>query len=179
MQNYKIILSYNGERYNGWQRQKNTHHTIQEKLENTILRITDEECEVYGAGRTDAGVHALGQVANFKLEKDIDEDVFLQKLNKFLPSDIAVLSISKADNRFHSRLNAKEKTYMYRISTGKIRDPFLSGFTFYCSDELDLDSMEKAADLLKGTHDFIGFSSLKKSKNQQSEQFLILKLLKT
>lgn len=125
MINYKITLEYDGSRYNGWQRQGNTDNTIQGKLEALLSRYFGQDIEIHGSGRTDAGVHALGQVANFKVDyknntasSNIDSEdttALRNAINGFLPEDIRITSMSIADNRFHARLNAKSKLYRYRI----------------------------------------------------------------
>ena len=108
--NYKIIVQYDGTRYNGWQKQKNTTNTIQGKLEALLTRMAGYEVEVHGSGRTDAGVHALGQTANFHLKEQQNPQKLLAYLNHYLPADISVTDISVVSDRFHSRLNAVRKT---------------------------------------------------------------------
>ena len=112
--NYKMILQYEGTRYNGWQRQGNTDQTIQGKLETLLGRLTGEEVEVQGSGRTDAGVHARGQVANFHLKIPRQPEQLMEELNRYLPADIGVLELTRAPERFHSRLSASGK--LYRLS---------------------------------------------------------------
>ena len=111
LNNYKILIEYVGSMYNGWQKQGNTKNTIQGKFENILHELTGESVEINASGRTDAGVHAKGQVANFKTEKDYPCDYLKNYFNKYLPVDIKVLSVEKASDRFHARLNAKAKTY--------------------------------------------------------------------
>ena len=107
--NYKMILAYDGARYDGWQKQGNTERTIQGKLEAALGRLTGETVELQGAGRTDAGVHARGQAASFHLASERDCRELLEELNRYLPEDLAVLSLERAPERFHARLNALEK----------------------------------------------------------------------
>lgn len=164
MINYKMVIAYDGSRYNGWQKQGNTKDTIQGKLEKVLEKLEGREVEVIGAGRTDAGVHALGQVANVKLESEINGETLLQYLNQYLPEDIAVLSVKEVPMRFHSRLNATEKTYLYRIYRSEIPNPFIRKYTVTITEELDIEKMRMAAELLIGEHDFKSFCSLKKSK---------------
>lgn len=164
MINYKMVIAYDGSRYNGWQKQGNTKDTIQGKLEKVLEKLEGREVEVIGAGRTDAGVHALGQVANVKLESKINGETLLQYLNQYLPEDIAVLSVKEVPMRFHSRLNAMEKTYLYRIYRSEIPNPFIRKYTVTITEELDIEKMRMAAELLIGEHDFKSFCSLKKSK---------------
>lgn len=168
MKNYKLIIQYDGSRYSGWQVQKNTSDTIQEKIETILARLLGHPVEIAGSGRTDAGVHALGQVANFHLNKeDIDrltttssiciEHTILSYLNKHLPKDIAVISVEEVDIRFHSRLSAKKKTYVYRIHTSEISNVFERKFVYDYPEKLDISRMRKAACHLVGTHDFKSF----------------------
>ena len=164
MVNYKMVLAYDGTRYNGWQKQGNTKDTIQGKLEGVLGKLEGKEVEVVGAGRTDAGVHALGQVANVKLEVKISEGELMQYVNQYLPEDIAVISVEKVPLRFHSRLNAVEKTYLYRIYHSEIPDPFKRKYTTTITEELDIEKMRKAASFLVGEFDFKSFCSLKKYK---------------
>lgn len=164
MINYKMVIAYDGSRYNGWQKQGNTKDTIQGKLEKVLEKLEGREVEVIGAGRTDAGVHALGQVVNVKLESKINEEMLLQYLNQYLPEDIAVLSVKEVPMRFHSRLNATEKTYLYRIYRSEIPNPFIRKYTVTITEELDIEKMRMAAEFLIGEHDFKSFCSLKKSK---------------
>ena len=107
--NYKMTLEYDGTSYNGWQRQGNTERTIQGKLEELLKKMTGEDTEVSGSGRTDAGVHALGQVANFRLTKYREPEELLEEMNRYLPQDIRVLELKTASDRFHSRWNALKK----------------------------------------------------------------------
>ena len=131
--NIRILLQYDGTRYDGWQKQGNTQQTIQGKMEAVLLRMTGQPVEVHGSGRTDAGVHALHQVANFHLppaffcgnEAGVINAVQIKHyLNRYLPEDIRVLAAEEAPPRFHSRLNALSKTYIYRIETGDKNDVF-------------------------------------------------------
>ncbi len=164
MQNYKMVLSYDGTRYDGWQKQGNTSNTIQGRLEALLSRLTGEEIEIHGSGRTDAGVHALGQVANFKLEQKWDCARLQEACNQYLPKDIAVCSLEEAQIRFHARLNAVEKTYRYRILTGNVRNVFERHYVYEYGKALDTKAMRKAAALLVGEHDFQSFCSTKRSK---------------
>ncbi len=137
MKNIKITLSYDGTRYNGWQRLGDTDNTIQEKLETTLGRILNQEIEVFGSGRTDAGVHALAQVASFfvdesKLEGFIKDlpGFIMKEANKYLPQDIRINDCQKANDRFHARLNARVKTYEYRIDNGPVARVFERKYLF-------------------------------------------------
>lgn len=164
MKNYKIILQYDGTRYKGWQIQKNTDMTIQGKVTSVLERMAGHPVEVHGSGRTDAGVHALGQTANFQLEEHFSKEEIFSYLNEYLPEDIAVLSIEEVPLRFHSRLNAVSKTYRYRIWNDKKADVFLRKQVEVIPEELDLTKMQKAAEYLLGTHDFAAFCGNRKMK---------------
>ena len=122
--NYKIILQYEGTRYNGWQKQGNTENTIQGRLEAVLGRMAGAPVKVHGSGRTDAGVHAMGQVANFLLDEYWEPKQVTEYLNQYLPEDIAVLRTEQAPERFHSRLHAAGKIYQYQIETRQRRDVF-------------------------------------------------------
>lgn len=164
MGNYRIVIQYDGTRYRGWQSLGDTDATIQGKLENVLSQMTGEEVAVIGSGRTDAGVHALGQVANFHLKGEVVPEELLLELNHYLPEDIAVCSIAKVDERFHSRYQATRKTYRYRIHTGKIPEVFERKYVYDYQTPLDVMRMRKAAELLTGTHDFRSFCGNRRMK---------------
>lgn len=164
MKNYKVIVSYDGTKYSGWQKQGNTDNTIQGKLENILSKLANEKVEVFGSGRTDAGAHAKYQVANFKINVDKTKKEILEYINEYLPNDIAINSIEEVDMRFHSRLNAKTKTYLYRINTSGIPNVFEKNFVFNTKTKLDLEKMRKASKDFIGEQDFLPFCSTKKSK---------------
>ena len=162
--NYKAILQYEGTRYRGWQTQGNTENTIQGKLEALLTKMAGEPVEVNGSGRTDAGVHAAGQVISFRCKTEKSPKEICRYMNEYLPEDIAVLSVEEAAPRFHARLNAVGKTYVYRIWNAPVRNVFRRRFTTWIQKPLDLEAMEQAAALLCGTHDYRAFCSLKKFK---------------
>lgn len=164
MANYRMVLQYEGTRYQGWQRQESTGNTIQGKLEMLLSRLNGYQVEVQGSGRTDAGVHAWGQAANFHLRTEEDPAGLLRKINEYLPEDIAVLRLERVPDRFHSRLNAKGKTYCYRVHQGPVRPVFERKFVHWEEGALDVEAMQKAAGYLLGTHDFKSFTSAKKSR---------------
>jgi tRNA pseudouridine38-40 synthase len=119
MFNYKIVIEYDGLKFNGWQKQKNSQNTIQEKLEDAISTVLKENINIIGAGRTDAGVSAMGQVANFKSQIKINNGNFLHSINSILPPEITVKNIKKVPLNFHSRFSAKKREYIYQITTAK------------------------------------------------------------
>lgn len=165
MRNFKIIIQYEGTRYQGWQRQDSTGNTIQGKLEAILAKMTGLDfVQVDGSGRTDSGVHALGQVANFKIDTDLSKEEVMNYINQYLPEDIGIISISEMPERFHSRLNAKGKTYRYRIWNSKLPCVFERRYVYELPDRLDVDAMRAAAAYFVGKHDFKAFTSNKKSK---------------
>ena len=164
MRNFKAVIQYEGTKHQGWQRQERTDMTIQGKLENVLSRLDGRDVEVIGSGRTDAGVHAEGQVANFYLNSEKSVDHIMQYCNRFLPEDIVVSSLEEVPERFHARYLAERKTYRYRVDTGMVPDVFSRRYVYHFSQSLDLDAMKKAAVILCGTHDFKAFTSNKKMK---------------
>lgn len=164
MKNYKMVLAYDGTRYNGWQKQGNTKNTIQQKLEEALEKLCGAPVDVIGSGRTDAGAHAKGQVANCHMEIAMSPEALLLELNRRLPEDLGVLSVEEAPERFHSRHHAKQKKYLYRIWNSLIHPVFDRKFLFVSEAPLDLLEMQKAAKCLIGTHDFRAFCSNKRYK---------------
>lgn len=164
MRNFKVILQYEGTRYQGWQKQDSTENTIQGKLEALLSKMAGKKVEIQGSGRTDAGVHAIGQVANFHLDTSKTAEEIMEYMNFYLPEDIAVISIKEVDERFHSRLNAKGKTYCYRVLNTKIPHVFDRRYTHVVEGSLDVEAMKEAAAYLEGTHDFKAFTSNKRGK---------------
>lgn len=180
MATYCLTLQYDGTRYNGWQKQGNTSNTIQEKIERLLSRLYETPIEIAGSGRTDAGVHALGQTASFHIENG--KNIFSCKalthlLNQYLPEDIRILKTEEKEERFHARLLAKSKQYEYRIDLGDVHDVFQRKYTLHLSEhiqtrnlsdtnrlELDLPAMQAAARQLLGTHDFKSFCDNKRMK---------------
>lgn len=162
--NYKAVLQYEGTRYRGWQTQGNTDNTIQGKLEALLSRMEGAPVEVHGSGRTDAGVHAAGQVINFRSSLGKSPEEIRDYMNQYLPEDMAVISVEETAPRFHARLNAVRKTYEYRIWNALVPDVFGRRFQTHIPEPLDVDAMRHAAKALCGTHDYRAFCSLKKFK---------------
>jgi len=158
MDTYKIHICYDGYDYHGWQRQPRKK-TIQGNLEKALSKITKKDIPILGAGRTDAGVHALAQVASFKANITLDADVLHQAMNSFLPKDIRITSLQKVEKDFHARRNARSKIYRYRIFNGKNISPFLIRYALYWPYNLDVDGMKKAAAKFVREADFTAFSS--------------------
>lgn len=164
MNNYKLLIQYDGGRYKGWQRLGKGEATIQEKLEHVLSELTGEAVEVIGSSRTDAGVHALAQVANFKTKKNLSEAELKQYLNHYLPQDICVNEIASVPDSFHARYHAKGKTYLYQIWNREHHNPFLRKYSMHVAERLDLSRMQEAAQHLMGKHDFTAFSNAKSNK---------------
>ena len=164
MPNYKLELSYDGTRYNGWQRLGDTDNTIQHRVEETLSRICGEDTEVFSSGRTDAGVHARRQVCSFKTESELECESVLKDLRHYLPEDIGALSLKKASDRFHARYNAIGKTYLYRIRVSSEPDIFNRRYVYNYTEELNIPEMKRAAGMLLGEHDFSAFTSEKHIK---------------
>lgn len=161
MRNLKISIEYDGTRYKGWQKQKTGIPTIQEKIENVLSKMTGEDIQVVGCGRTDSGVHAENYVANFHTNCTLTIDTMLNYLYEFLPEDIVVKSMKDTTERFHARYNVKSKTYVYRINNNKFRNVFNRKYTYHTDEKLNLNEMRNGAEVLIGTHDFQSFTSLK------------------
>jgi len=164
MRNIRLDLCYDGTRYKGWQRLPGTDATIQGKLETALSRILGEPVEVSGSGRTDAGVHAKGQVANFHCRSDLSTEDILTQLRRYLPEDIGIYSCREVSPRFHARLNAREKTYCYRIWNSSSPCVFQRRFVTILDEPLDFSAMKSAAGLLIGEHDFSAFCGNAKMK---------------
>jgi len=155
---YKATIGYNGQNYHGWARQPNGI-TIQGILEDTIYKVFNQKVIVYGSGRTDAGVNAIGQVIHFDLKKiNIKPKNLIQALNKALPYDIRVLSLNKTSHDFNARFSAKHKTYIYSINIGKV-NPIESSFIYQYNKKLDLAKMRKIGKLFVGKRNFLSFST--------------------
>ena len=164
MSNFKMTLQYEGSRYQGWQRQESTDNTIQGKLEALLSKMTGQKIEVQGSGRTDAGVHALGQVANFHADTEMTTEEMLDYINRYLPEDIGLISLEQVSERFHSRLNAQGKTYCYRVICSGLPHVFDRRFVHEITEDVDVEAMHRAAEYLLGTHDFKAFTSNKRGK---------------
>ena len=164
MRNLRLDVCYDGTRYRGWQRLPGKDDTIQGKLETALSRILGEPIEISGSGRTDAGVHARGQVANFHCESTMPAAEILENLRRYLPEDIGIYSCRDVSPRFHARLNAKEKTYLYRIWYSDAPCVFDRRYVAVMRENFDLDAMEQAAAHLCGEHDFSAFCGNAKMK---------------
>ena len=158
MRTLKLTLAYDGTRFVGWQRQA-AGESIQGLLESAMARLEGRSVTVHGAGRTDAGVHARGQVASVEVTFDHDPATVARALNGQLPEDVRVLEVVEAAEGFHARFSARSKTYAYRIRISEVADPFDRAYAWHVRSPLDLEAMRRAAALLIGTHDFAAFQS--------------------
>ncbi|MBI5730739.1 MAG: tRNA pseudouridine(38-40) synthase TruA [Ignavibacteriales bacterium] len=157
MNNYSLKIQYDGTNYAGWQIQNNAI-SIQQKIIDAIEVILKEKVNLIGSGRTDTGVHALGQVANFRTESELDLYRFRYSLNSILPNDISILKMEKVDESFHARFDAKERSYIYLFSDHK--SPFYNNYSYYLPSisKFDFKYLNKISKVLLGNHDFTSFS---------------------
>ena len=164
MRNLRLDICYDGTRYRGWQRLPGVDTTIQGKIEAVLTRILEEPSEVSGSGRTDAGVHARGQVANFHCESAMPAQQILRELRRYLPEDIGIYSCKDVSERFHARLNARQKTYRYRSWNSDAPCVFERRYMAVMPEKLDAEAMEAAAKHFVGEHDFSAFCGNPKMK---------------
>lgn len=157
MFNYKLTIQYDGTSYAGWQIQDNAL-SIQEVISNSIKQILQEDINLIGAGRTDAGVHALGQVANFNISRQLDLSMFKYSLNAVLPKDISVVNIEIVDESFHSRFSASKRSYIYLIANQK--SPFFERYSYTYFSELKPEKLNELSSALIGEMDFTSFSKI-------------------
>ena len=148
MKNIKMTIQYDGSRYKGFQRLKDNDMTIQGKIESVLSKMTNEPIEIIGSGRTDMGVHAHGQVVNFKTNIDWNTKKIHKYLEMYLPEDIVVKDIQEVDERFHARYNAKRKTYLYKIDNNSHHDVFQRKYRHHVTKKLDINKMKEACELL-------------------------------
>jgi len=157
MFNYKLTIQYDGTNYAGWQIQDNAL-SIQEVISNSVKQILQEEINLIGSGRTDTGVHALGQVANFIVSQQLDLSKFKYSLNAVLPKDISIINIETVEENFHSRFSAKRRSYIYLISSQK--SPFFERYSYTLFSELNSEKLNKLSSTLIGINDFTSFSKI-------------------
>lgn len=158
MRTYKLTIAYDGTRYQGWQRQVLTDRTIQGILEKAVSDAVGYPVEINGSGRTDAGVHALGQTASVILSGAADDNFFTGNVNGRLPEDIRILDAQLVKNGFHARKSAVGKAYEYYVDTGERPDVFRRRYCYHFPYGLDMDAMKRAAGYLEGTHDFAAYT---------------------
>ncbi|MCV3769568.1 MAG: tRNA pseudouridine(38-40) synthase TruA [Wolbachia pipientis] len=155
---YKITTEYNGSSFSGWQKQQHSNNSIQETIENAIFNFSGEKITLYCGGRTDAGVHALGQVAHFDMKKEFELHKIKTAINYYLkPTPVAILNVEIVDNTFHSRFSAKKRHYEYRIINRYAPTALEVGYVWQVFSPLDVDIMRKAAKHLLGKHNFSSF----------------------
>jgi len=158
MRNLRALLSYDGSKFFGWQRQDG-FWSVQEALEQAVEATTGEAVTVHGAGRTDTGVHALRQVANFHLESELSDDRLRHAINAHLSDGALVERLETCEDDFHARFSACGKRYLYRVGTSRFRAPFPPEYEHWVNQPLSLSAMKEAASALVGTHDFVAFAS--------------------
>lgn len=165
MKNIKLIIEYDGSRYDGWKvATTGKATTIQDKIESVLEKMLEKKTELIGAARTESGVHAYGQVANFKADTNMKPYQIKHYLNRYLPQDIAVVDVTEVSERFHSSFNAKSFIYQYKISVAEVNNVFERKYNYYSFDKLDVNIMKEASKELIGKHDFKAFSDNKRMK---------------
>ncbi len=177
-QNYKLLISYDGTRYHGWETKPDAEMTVEGKIEAVLERMAGAPVHVIGAGRTDAGVHARAMAANVHLDVAMDEEEIRSRLNRYLPDDICVLEVKKASERFHARYNSVGKTYRYSCYYGPLKPVFDRKYVCVLEQEPDMKRMKKAAEYLTGEHDFASFcgnTKMKKSTVRRIDSIEITK----
>ena len=175
MRNIKLTIEYDGSRYQGWVRlgKNESTNTISNKILEVIRKMTGEDVELFCGARTEVGVHAYGQTASFKTNTDMKDYEIQHYLNRYLPMDIAIISVEDMPERFHAQLNAKSKIYIYRATISDVPSVFDFKYTFHCFRRPDMDAMKEAAQLLLGRLDFKNFSTVKHNKSTEREMYRI------
>ena len=176
MRNIKLTIEYDGSRYQGWTRlgKDESNNTISNKIIEVLKKMTDEyTIELNYGCRTEVGVHAYAQIANFKIDSEMDVQDIKHYLNRYLPMDIAIIDVEEMPERFHAQLNATSKTYVYRMTIDDVPSVFNRKYIYHCYKIPDKKLMQQAAMLLIGKHDFKNFSSAKKSKSTVREIYEI------
>lgn len=171
MQNIRLTLQYNGTRYLGWQRpaKDGFEKTVSYKITSALRGITGEDIVLHAGAKTEPGIHAMAQTVSFQTGSDLAPEQFRRNLNQYLPQDIAVLDAASAPDRFRADLNARSRTYEYRICTAPVYDIFTYGYSAHLFPAPDIDVMKKAAAMLIGRHDFGCFSGVRKKKGTEKD----------
>lgn len=177
MRNIKLTIAYDGTSFKGWQVQKNGR-TVQEEIEKAIKKVFGKKCTLYGAGRTDSGVHARGQVANFKTSSEMPITKVAVALSSLLPETISIQKAEEVKEDFHARFSAKKKRYQYSIHNSKRRDPFTERYAWGVSYSLDVPLMRKEAKVLEGRHDFKSFQASDKREGSTVRRINSIKINK-
>lgn len=178
MPNFKITIEYDGSAYHGWQRQA-SDRTIQGEIENALMTMTGNSITVTGSGRTDAGVHALNQAANFRCSTSLTPEAFLKGLNSLLPEDIVITSCKVVSEKFHARYDVKSKVYDYRILNRSLPSAISRQYAWHIWKELDLSAMQEAICCIIGSHDFKAFEGVGSPKASTVRCILNADLIKT
>ena len=161
MRNIKLNLEYDGSRYRGWQKQSDSSDTVQGRLETLLGRMTGEEVQLIGCGRTDAGVHAIDYTANFHTDTDMSLRDIESYMDRYLPEDIKLKAVKDSSQRFHARYNILSKTYLYKIDNSPHGSVFSRRYVQHIKERLDVQKMRECAEVLTGVHDFQSFTTLK------------------
>ncbi|MFJ7677925.1 tRNA pseudouridine(38-40) synthase TruA [Peribacillus sp. NPDC097198] len=164
MNNYKLTIQYDGGRYQGWQRLGDSENTIQGKIESVLTEMVGEPIEIIGCSRTDSGVHAISQIANFKMSLNMTETEVMNYLNRYLPRDISIVEVTLVPERFHARYNVKDKTYLYKIWNEPYTNPFMRKYSMHVEENLNIPSMIEGSQYFIGSHDFTAYSNAKSKK---------------
>lgn len=176
MKNFRLDIQYDGGRYKGWQRLGDDDNTIQGKIENVLSEMVGRKIEIIGSSRTDAGVHAFDQVANFKMSESFSEAEIKSYLTKYLPQDISITKVTVVHDRFHARYNAKDKTYLYKIWNEEHPHPFMRKYSIHVENKLAINQMRKAAAYFIGEHDFTSYSNAKSKKKSMIRTIHTIKI---
>lgn len=169
---YLATIQYKGTNYCGWQSQSISKlPSIQSEVERVLSKLNNEEIKVYASGRTDAGVHALGQTFHFDSSKEIDAYKFIHGFNELIPNDIVLINLVKVNDDFHARFNAVKKTYLYKIECSKTSSPFNEHLMYQIHQNLDVEKMKEASKVFIGKHNFMNFTS-KEEDEQNYERFI-------
>ncbi len=164
MKNFRMQIQYDGGRYKGWQRLGSGSDTIQGKIEGVLSQLAGENIEIIGSSRTDAGVHAFSQIANFVMYKELPAEEIMTYVNKYLPQDISIIEVAEVPSDFHARYYVKQKTYLYKIWNKEYPNPFMRKYSMHVGRRLDIDKMRKSSGYFIGSHDFTAFSNAKSKK---------------
>lgn len=172
MRNLKLVIEYDGSRYDSWQKQPGNSKsiTVEDKIEAVLNKMSQEEVNLIGAARTEAGVHAYAQIANVEINSELKLYEIKHYLNRFLPRDISIIDVIEEKDRFHSSFNAKSFKYVYKIEMGEVASVFKRKYCFYSFDKLDIKKMEKAAKQIIGKRDFKAFSDNKRMKKSTERE---------
>ncbi len=178
MRNLKLTLEYDGTHFHGWQIQNKENRTVQEELEKVLHRIFKKKIRVMGSGRTDSGVHALGQVAHFKIDTTKDLQEILFALNANLPEDVSIIEVEEVPEKFHAQFNAKSKTYRYTILRRKIRNPLHRNFSYFYPYPLNLRAIRTEAKELLGKKDFKAFTTSESARLKEGKSMGTIRTIK-